>query len=67
MDLFDVTFDERWAGQAPASLSAWFPWLNMGQVFPWMNTGPGKQLPHRMLRELEELNRFDMGIYERAL
>lgn len=71
VDLHDVTLDEDWRDVAPQTLSAWFPWLNRGQALPWAQhsdaSESSQRLPHRLIKEIEKLNKVDMAIYKEGL
>ena len=76
VDLFDgPAHGEEWRSKALTVIKAYFPWLDNGQSIPWENISnatlrgrPQKpqRLPHRLMRELEKLNRVDRVIYSHA-
>ena len=76
VDLFDgPAHGEEWHSKAHTVIKAYFPWLDNGQIIPRENISnatlqgrPQKpqRLPHRLMKELEKLNRVDRVIYSHA-
>ena len=70
VDLFeDSVHGEDWHSKALTVIRTYFPWLDNRQEFPRENVSnlTTQRLPHRLLKELEKLNRVDMVIYAHAL
>ena len=65
----DVSHGQVWATWAPMFLTTWFPWAssNEDKAFPHLNfNSKSHRLPYRLVRVLEDLNRVDMLLYNRA-
>ena len=77
VDLFEGSaHGEDWHSKARAVIKAYFPWLDNGQSLARENVSNitiqgrpfiAQRLPHRLMNELEKLNRVDMVIYTHAL
>ena len=77
VDLFNESaHPDDWRSKALTLIKAYFPWLDHGHTIPrdnvsnvtiYMQPFRPQRLPHRLIKELEKLNRVDVAIYSHAL
>ena len=77
VDLFDISpSGENWHSKALPVIKTYFPWLDKGQKILRENVSnvtvygrplKSQRVPHRLIKELEKLNKVDLTIYQHAL